>query len=188
MVTIKKYEPKYFDDVRQVCINTAPKEAATNPKMRDFILFTFCDYYVEQEPENVFVLVDEETDTAQGYVFGARSFKTYIKNIRPYLAKVKKTGKNYYFDALAEIIGHGVFSLKYPAHLHIDINEPFRGNGNGSRMISALTDHMKNAYGTKSIMLIVGTSNKRGINFYKKNGFKEICALKSSGTVMAKEL
>lgn len=186
MVTVKKYEPKYFEDVRQVCINTAPPEAKTDPKMRDFILFTFCDYYCEQEPENVFVLVDEN-DRAQGYVFGARDFRTYLKNIRPYLKKVKNTGKEFYRDAIGEILGHGIYSLKYPAHLHIDINEPFRGNGNGSRMISALTEHMKNTHGVKSIMLIVGTSNTRGRNFYKKNGFKEIRTLKG-GTVMGKEL
>lgn len=187
MVTVKKYEPKYFEDVRQVCINTGPVEAKTNPNMRDFILFTFCDYYCEQEPENVFVLVDEN-DRAQGYVFGARDFKTYIKNMKPYLEKVKKTGKENYRDAIGEILGHAIYSLKYPAHLHIDINEPFRGNGNGSRMISTLTEHMKNNQGVKSIMLIVGTSNKRGINFYEKNGFKIIRSLKNSGTVMAKEL
>ncbi len=188
MVTIKKYEPKYFEDVRQVCINTAPPEAKTNPDFHDFILFTFCDYYCEQESENAFILVDEETDTAQGYVFGAPNFWTYIKKIKPYLAKVRKLGMEYYKDAVAEILGHAIFSLKYPAHLHIDINAPYRGNGNGSKMISTLTEHLKNNKGAKSVMLIVGTSNIRGINFYKKNGFKTICALKSSGTVMAKEL
>ena len=187
MVVIKKYEPKYFEDVRQVCINTGPKEALTDPDMHDFILFTFCDYYLEQEPENVFILVDEETDTAQGYVFGAKDFKTYLKNMKPYLAKVKKTGKAFYRDAIGEILGHAIYSFKYPAHLHIDINEPFRGNGNGSRMISTLTEHMKNNKGVKSIMLIVGTSHKRGINFYKKNGFRILRVLKG-GTVMAKEL
>ena len=187
MVVIKNYEPKYFDDVRQVCINTGPMDAQTDPNMRDFILFTFCDYYLEQEPENVFILVNEETDTAEGYVFGARDFKTYIKNMKPYLKKVKKTGMRNYRDAIGEIIGHAIYSLKYPAHLHIDINKPFRGNGNGSNMISTLTEHMKKTHGTKGIMLIVGTSNTRGINFYKKNGFRILHAFKD-GTAMAKEL
>ncbi len=186
MVTVKKYEPKYRENVQQVCLNTAPKTALTDPVMRDFILYTFCNYYIEQEPENVFVLVDEN-DVAQGYVFGAMNFKTYLKQFKPYLKVVRGLGMGYYKDAVAEIIAHGVFSLKYPAHLHIDINAPFRGNGNGSKMISTLTEHMK-SNGAKSIMLVVGTSNTRGINFYKKNGFKIITSFKSSGTVMAKEL
>lgn len=186
MVTVKSYEPKYCKDVQQVCLNTGPDSALTDPVMRDFILYTFCNYYIEQEPENVFVLVDEN-DTAQGYVFGAMNFRKYIKNFKPYLKIVKKLGKEYYRDAVAEIIAHAVFSLKYPSHLHIDINEPFRGNGNGSKMISTLTNHMK-ANGSKAIMLVVGTGNTRGINFYKKNGFKIITSFKNSGTVMAKEL
>ena len=99
----------------------------------------------------------------------------------------RETGKANYRDAIIEIAAHGVFAFKYPSHLHIDINAPFRGNGNGSNMISTLTSHMK-AKGAKSIMLIVGTDNVRGIKFYKKNGFKTLFAMKKSGTVMAKEL
>lgn len=186
MVTIKNYEPKYREDVQQVCINTAPKTAQTDPDMRDFILYTFCNYYIEQEPENVFVLVDEN-DRAQGYVFGAMNLGKYLKKMKPYLAKVRQTGKEYYRDAIAEILAHAVFSLKYPSHLHIDINEPFRGNGNGSNMISTLTGSMKSR-GAKAIMLVVGTNNVRGINFYKKNGFRILASFKNSGTVMAKEL
>ena len=172
MVVIKKYEPKYFEDVRQVCINTGPLSAATDPNMREYILSTFCDYYCEQEPENVFILVDEETDTAQGYVFRAKDFKKYIKNMKPYLKRVKQTGKENYLEAITEIIGHAVFSLKYPAHLHIDINEPYRGNGNGSKMISTLTNHMKKCRGVRSIMLIVGTGNTRGITSIRKTALR----------------
>ena len=186
MVTVKSYEPKYYKDVQQVCLNTGPDDALTNPNTRDFILYTFCNYYIEQEPENVFVLVDEN-DVAQGYVFGAMNFWKYVKKIKPYLKKVRETGMANYMDAIVEIAAHGIFSLKYPSHLHIDINAPFRGNGNGSNMISTLTNHMK-AKGAKSIMLIVGTSNVRGINFYKKNGFRVLFTMKKSGTVMAKEL
>ncbi len=186
MAVIKPYEEKYYKDVQQVCLNTGPAEALTDPVVRDFILYTFCNYYIEQEPDNVFVLVDEETDTAQGYVFGAMNFRKYLKKFKPYLRKVKETGKGNYFNAIAEILGHAVFSLRYPSHLHIDINEPYRGNGNGSKMISTLTGHMKSK-GAESIMLIVGTGNVRGINFYKKNGFKVLMKTKD-GTVMAKEL
>lgn len=185
MVTIKQFEQKYYKDVQQVCLNTGPESALTDPDMRDFILFTFCNYYIEQEPENVFVLVDEN-DTAQGYVFGAMNFWKYVKKIKPYLKKVRETGKENYREAIVEIAAHGIYSLKYPSHLHIDINEGFRGNGNGSKMVSTLTESMK-AKGAKGIMLIVGTGNTRGINFYKKNGFKILHSAKS-GTAMAKEL
>ena len=185
MVTIKPYEPKYKEDVRQVCINTGPLEAATNPKMHDFILFTYCDYYCEQEPENVFVLVDEN-DKAQGYCFAALDFKTYKKAFKPYMKKVKEIGAEYYLETKGEVLLHELYSKKYPAHLHIDINEPFRGNGNGSRMVAAQLENIRSK-GAKAIMLVVGASNTRGINFYKKNGFESIQKY-AGGLVMAKEL
>lgn len=185
MVTIKRYEPKYKEDVRQVCINTGPSEASTDPKMRDFILFTFCDYYCEQEPDNVFVLVDEN-DRAQGYCFAALDFKAYKKAFKPYMKKVKEIGANFYLETKGEVLLHELYSGKYPAHLHIDINAPFRGNGNGSRMVAAQLDNIRSK-GAKGIMLVVGASNTRGINFYEKNGFESIKKY-AGGLVMAREL
>lgn len=186
MLSVKGYEPEYRDDVRQVCINTGPGEVKRNLKVREFILNTFCNYYIEQEPHNAFVLVDED-NTAQGYVIGATKFGFFRKNMKPYLKAVKKTGIKNYISAKGEILAHGLFSFKYPSHLHIDINEDFRGNGNGSEMITTFTENLRKQ-GSKGVMLIVGTHNKRGIRFYQKNGFKIIISLKNSGTVMAKEL
>ena len=185
MVTIKKYDPKYKEDVREVCINTGPAAAQTDKKVHDYILFTFCDYYIEQEPENVFVLVDKD-DKAQGYIFCAADFKGYAKRFKPYLKKLRKINFKYYAEALGEVFVYRLYSKKYPAHLHIDLNKPLRGGGNGSKMMETLVSHMK-AKGVNGIMLIVGTENKRGINFYWKNGFK-ILRRFGGGTAMAKEL
>ena len=113
MVEIKPYDPKYKDELRQVCINTGPKEAATDKNTRDFIIYTFCDYYLEQEPQNVFALVDEN-DTAQGYVFGAEDFGRYRKGLTPYLRKVRKTGLKNYVSALGEVFLHRLFRANTP--------------------------------------------------------------------------
>ncbi len=186
MVTVKKYDPKQLDDVRQVCINTGPLEAATDPVMRKFILRTFCDYYCEMEPQNVYVLADEN-DTAQGYVFIAENFKLYSKNFKKYLADIKTTGKSNYFEVLGELALYGLLSKKYPAHLHIDINAPFRGNGNGSKMVQTQLENLRKK-NVKGVMLIVGSNNYRGIKFYEKNGFRKYLTIKNRGTVMVREL
>ncbi len=182
---IKKFEPQYADDVRNVCINTGPESAKTDPAVHNYILNTFCNYYIEQEPDNAFVLVDE-SNTAQGYVLCAADFKLYVKNFKPYLKEIGKTDKKLRINAIAEILGHSFFSLKYPAHLHIDINSDFTGGGNGTKLISALTESLK-AKGVKGLMLIVGNQNVRAVNFYYKNGFEKIFSA-FGGTVMAKEL
>ncbi len=187
MVTVKPYEEKYREDVKLICMNTGPGSVFTDEKKRDYILTTFCYYYIEKEPENVFLIVDEN-DVAQGYIFGATDFNSYIRAFRPYLKKVRKTGISNFFTAIAEISGHFLFKKKYPAHLHINLNNDFRRNGNGSLLMKAQLENMKSK-GVKGIMLITGSRNIPAINFYKKNGFKSIMSLKSGGgELMAKEL
>lgn len=187
MVTVKPYEEKYREDVKLICMNTGPGSVFTDEKMRDYILNTYCYYYIEKEPENVFLIVDEN-DVAQGYIFGAADFDNYLAAFRPYLKEVKKTGIINYLTAIAEITGHKVFRRKYPAHLHINLNEDFRRNGNGSLLMKTQLENMKSK-GAKGIMLITGSGNIPAVNFYKKNGFKSILPVKPGGAeLMAKEL
>lgn len=185
MFIIKPYEEKYKSDVQQVCINTGPDTAATDPKMREYILSAFCDYYVEQESGNALVLVDEN-DKAQGYILCSENYKEFKKNFSPYLKKIKNCGLQYYTEALGEVLATGIFSGKYPAHLHIDLNEQCRNGGYGSKMITMLCDNLK-AKGVNGIMLIVGSGNTDAIRFYKKNGFRKLINA-FGGTVMVKEL
>ena len=185
MFIIKPYEEKYKADVQQVCINTGPDAAATDPKTREYILSAFCDYYVEQEGENALVLVDE-SDKAQGYILCAESFNQFRKNFNPYLRKIRKCGFSFCIEALGEMLATGIFAKKYPAHLHIDLNEQCRNGGYGSKMIEMLCENLKSK-GICGIMLVVGSGNTDAIRFYKKNGFRKLLNA-FGGTVMAKEL
>ena len=149
---IRPYEEKYKSDVQQVCLNTGPKSALTDPVMREYILSAFCDYYIDQESENVLVLIDED-DKAQGYILCSESFRKFKKGFIPYLKKIRKSGFMNYVEILGEIVGTGIFSKKYPAHLHIDLNEQCRNGGYGSKMTEMLCDSLKKK-GIPGIMLI----------------------------------
>lgn len=185
MLEIKKFDKKYLEDVRQVCINTGPEEAKNNSAEKEKLLAVYCDYYCEQEPQNVFILVDEN-DTAQGYILCAENAKNYCKNFAPYMQKLRKHGIGACVIPLGEQFIYKFFAKKYPAHLHIDINREFTGNGNGTKMMQTLLEHLKNK-GVKGVMLIVGAHNTAAVRFYKRNGFKVLCSL-GGGTAMAKEL
>ncbi len=185
MFIIKPYEKKYKTDVQQVCINTGPKSAVTDPKIREYILSAFCNYYIEQEGQNCLVLVDEN-DAAQGYILCSENFKEFSKNFAPYLNKIKKCGTQNYIEVLGEVLATGFFAKKYPAHLHIDLNEQCRNGGYGSKMIGMLCENLK-AKGICGVMLVVGSGNTDAIRFYKKNGFRKLLSA-FGGTVMAKEL
>lgn len=185
MLEIRAFEEKHFEDVRQVCVNTGPIEAGTDPVEREKLLAVYCDYYCEKEPQNVFVLEDEN-GSAQGYILCAESFRTYRKNFAPYMQKLRKYGIGSCILPLGEQIIYSFFGKKYPAHLHIDINREFTGNGNGTRLMGTLLEYLKSK-GVKGVMLIVGSHNTAAIRFYKRNGFKILCSI-GGGTAMAKEL
>lgn len=185
MAEIKSYKPEHRQAVRQICLETGPNSALTDPKMREYILSAYCDYYIENEPQNAFVLTDD-SEMAQGYILCAENFKAYSKAFRPYLKKILKTGFVNCLEAFGEYLAYAVYSKKYPSHLHIDLNSGFRGGGNGSKMIQMLLEKLK-SNGSKGVMLIVGTGNVKAIKFYKKNGFKVLRRI-GEGTVMAKEL
>lgn len=182
---IRKYKPEYKKQLQQVCLNTAPPEALTDATFGDLILSTYCNYYLEKEPENSFALVDDE-DNAQGYIFSAVSYRRYLKGIIPYMKHVKEIAGKDVLEPIREIIVTGILSVKYPAHMHIDINDGFRGSGNGTKMVTTMLDHLRSK-NIKGVMLIVGTDNKRGQNFYRKNGFHTVLVTKD-GTVMGRKL
>lgn len=185
MFSIKPYEEKYSEDVRQVCLNTGPEETKTDEKVKEYILSAYCDYYIDCEKENCLVLVDEN-DVAQGYILCADNFREFRKGFTPYLRKIRKCGISGYITSCGEVLINGVLSKKYPAHLHIDLNEQCRNGGHGSEMIETLCNNLKTK-GVCGIMLIVASVNEKAIRFYKKNGFRALIS-GFGGTVMTKEL
>ena len=75
MEKIRPYQEKDFDRVRKICLENAGDTRTEEQKI--FILSTYCDYYIEQEPENCFVAVNEN-DEAVGYIF-VRKTSIFLK-------------------------------------------------------------------------------------------------------------
>lgn len=169
MLTVKPYEPKYKEDVRRVCLNTGPAKALSDKAEANFILSTFCDYYIEQEGKHCFVAVDEN-DKAQGYIFCAPSYSVYKKGFKEYIGRAGKSGFSKQVTAWGECFVTGLFRRHYPAHLHIDMNPGYQRMGAGTAMMNALIGHLREL-GIPSVMLIVGANNEKGVNFYTKYGF-----------------
>ena len=184
MLEIKRYNPKYKEDVRKVCLNTA-YDTAYEPVERNYLLNSYCDYYINNEPDTCFVAIDEN-DTAQGYVICAPDFERYKKLVKPYVIQGKKSGFDHYYEGIAERSVLRLFSKNYPAHFHIDINEGFQNMGVGSKLITALFEQLENKK-VKGVMLTTGSGNTQAINFYKKHGFKTLI-LFGPAIVMGKKL
>jgi ribosomal protein S18 acetylase RimI-like enzyme len=174
LVKVRPYDPCDKEDVREVCIVTGPSAARDDAKVRAWLLSSFCDYYIEQEPDNCFVLADMN-DKAVGYILCAEDYYSYKRTyLNRYVKAAKKQGGILAAIRTAVVvIPQWFYAKKYPAHLHIDIQPYYQRQGWGSKMMDALLDHLRQK-GVKAVMLIVGAYNKKGINFYKKYGFHEI--------------
>ncbi len=170
MLSIRKYELKDKEDARYACLHSEgdgmPAETG------EFILHIFCDYYLEKEPHNCFVLDDD--GKAVGYIFCAENFKEF-KSVydAEYVPLIHHMGEDNIKWANEAYDLHEKYQDEYPAHLHIDLLPQYQRMGWGGKLINTLFDHLRSK-GIKGVMLTAGTGNTVGGNFYKKYGFEQL--------------
>ncbi len=172
MVTIRPYLLSDYDIVRRICLETSDMNKRTEIS-RQIILKTYCDYYIECEPHNCFVAVNDE-NVPVGYIICSESYGEYkAKFEEKYLPTLKQFGFSAGLTARGNIIMYRMFAGYYPAHLHIDILPEYQHIGVGTRLMDTLVEHLRERDG-RGLILAVGSKNKQAINFYTKYGFKEI--------------
>ena len=176
MSAIRAYDKKDRERVREICLKNADCLYAPE-ETKQYILLMYCDYYIEQEPENCFVAVDDN-DNAVGYIICAKDYEEYAKTFkRTYLPQADAISPKRFVEARLDLLSHAMFKSLYPAHFHIDIDEEHQREGLGSLLVSTLTVHLKHK-GLSGMMLVCGADNQQAINFYKKNGFKTLLTTK----------
>lgn len=183
-MAIRQLQPKDKENCRTVCHQTAT--APKYIKSKDLVCLLYCDYYVDNEADNCFVVTDED-DNAIGYILCAEDQKKFDKGVKPYLKKARKID---FFDGLMPILESFAFKglcKKYPAHLHIDILPIGQGQGHGSALLKALEEHLR-AKGVKGVRLGVGGDNTGAHRFYERNGFVLLKNLGGMGRIYGKQL
>jgi len=173
MITIRPYRPEDRENVRRVCAHLKPGDVFEEDPYRTAMRSTFCDYYIDCEPQNCFVAADG-TDGAIGCIWCAEDYRGYRGRFpKDYAEKLKalpfakRTGC--YGSAVMPVF----YAKKFPAHLHIDVLEPYQRMGLGHQLVDALAAHLR-AKGVPGVMLVVGRHNVKGRNFYEKYGFKRL--------------
>lgn len=168
MISIRKYEEKDSDGVRFTCLNS--DDAVMSDELCEFILHTFCDYYIEHEPENCFVL--DDNGKAVGYIICTEDYDKFKEIFdREYLPLNKDLGDELYQWAEDSTVLQNKYKADYPAHLHIDILPEYQRQGWGGKLLNALFEHLRSK-GIKGVMLTAGTDNINAGSFYKKYGFE----------------
>ncbi len=170
MLCIRKFEKKDFENVEYVCLNSEGN--VLSDELGRFILHTFCDYYLEHEPENCFVV--DDNGRAVGYIICAENYDTYKEIFdKEYLPLTKDCGEELYQWALVSTVLQQKYKEDYPAHLHIDLLPEYQRQGWGGKLLRTLFDHLRSK-GIKGVMLTAGTDNTTAGNFYKKYGFEQV--------------
>lgn len=168
-MNIRKYQEKDFEATKFVCLNDMIGKP-NYEKVIEYVEVMFCRYYLEKEPENCFVAVDEN-DRVIGYTYGSADYDKYQANFSEYLKMVEEIeSRRFLADALTEMYDHAIYKNDYPAHLHIDILPDYQSKGIGSKLIKAFCDNLREQ-NVKGVMLIVGTENEGARRFYERNGF-----------------
>ncbi len=166
---IKRYEEKYKEDVHFVCLNSEGPCKAKKRK-QNFLLTTYCDYFIEKEGNNCFVAVDEN-DRAIGYVLCTENYDNFKKVFRKeYLPRFRKYEIIFRNTAVLSTFFQSKHKKEYPAHMHIDILPEYQRMGLGHKLMDALCENLKSK-GVKGVCLTMWAGNKKGGNFYKKYGF-----------------
>lgn len=168
---IRKYQEKDKKNLQYICVATA--KPTNSQAEKDVFTTLYNDYFTECENDNIFVATNGDDD-AIGYILCSTDFKKYKKAMREvYLPKVWLLNKAKWLLVHLELIIESYYSKKYPAFLHIDILDAYQRMGLGHKLMDALISQLRKA-GVSGVMLGVSAKNEKGINFYKKYGFKTI--------------
>lgn len=68
------------------------------------------------------------------------------------------------------------FTARWPAHLHINVAEPERGQGTGAALIAAFAQHAA-AAGVGGMHIVTGVG-LRNVRFYERCGFAEVARVR----------
>lgn len=158
MLHIRPYSPQDRSAVEKICV----------PQQNDLsetLLNCFCRYYIDQEADNCFVCLED--DTICGYILCSENFHQWKKQLIEHHANADPIS---FAIATATIDNLRPYAAQYPAHLHIDFVPNAQGKGYGTSLISHLCTHLRQK-NIPGLMLDVSVDNIGAQRFYQRNGF-----------------
>lgn len=166
------FTPEHREELETVCIASASERARTDATHARFTLLMYCDPYLEHGVS--YMLLDDH-DVARGYVLACEDWNTWAPKTQAYRQKIEALGPEYQARYKDEADFYASVADNYPAHLHIDIEEPYTGGGNGRKLMETLLARLRTD-GVKGVVLGVAASNTRAVGFYQHMGFTQLAA------------
>lgn len=172
MVTIRKYKLADKNNLRHICKATAGDYFTSSQRLIDAVPVLYNDYFTENEPENIFVIADEN-DNAVGYVICTCHSKSFMKKmLTKYIPRATAKHIKMFFPCvgyIATIVANGKDNR---THLHIDILPEYQHKGYGTKLIDELRNHLYSE-GISRLSINVIDRKSSAYKFYIKYGFTE---------------
>ena len=186
-VKIRKFQAKDRAAVRRIVHDTAlmGEPAGLFFQGREVISDAISLYFTDYEPGSCFVA--EINGQIAGYLIGAKNkiAAEVIFNRKialPLFLKALKSGiflelKNliFIFSCLKDLLVNGIktpdFNQTYPATLHLNVKDGFRGQDIGAKLIRTYLDYLK-IKGIPGVHL--ATMSERAANFFLAQGFRQL--------------
>jgi GNAT superfamily N-acetyltransferase len=149
-------------DLDRIFFTSSATQQFSGPAERAAFRERWLGRYLRVDPGHAFVAIDGG-DRIVGYVIGC------IDDI----ARLAR------FADLASARQFSGASARYPAHLHINVDEGARSLGIGARLIEAFAAHCV-AHGAPGMHVVTGASS-RNVRFYARCGFAEVARIGSGG-------
>jgi len=185
ITTIRHYQPSDQPAVLDISAGTAffgdPVEAFLDD--RRLYNDAFARYYTEYETSLVWVA--DSPDGLVGFLFGCVDTSSQVNQWRKYIIskvlvraiegkyRLGRRTSNFAFGMLAGMVRGEETKIdlkEYPAHLQIDVQMGYRGEGVGRRLIEAYLDQLRQNH-VCGVHLQTTNHNEAACHLYEKIGF-----------------
>ena len=186
---IRPYQPSDRAGLRQICCDTADAGQPVERFFPDREVFgdLLTDYYTEYEPQSAFVA--ENNGEVIGYLTGCVDTERFMRvmtwRIVPVvLLKALFRGTLWHPQTVRLLRANVSLWLKsgyrnsaalddYPAHLHVNVREGYRGQRLGQRLVETFCERARAAH-VRGVHAGVSAENPRASHFFQEQGFVEL--------------
>ena len=127
MIKIRSLKKHDIPSAEYICLITAAKEIkdTQSKALRTLLMYNRC--YTRTQKSSSFV-AEDENGRVVGYILCAESLTKYLKGFfGTELQEIFKISFTSGIVSFFEAVSPAAFSVKYPAHLHIDILPEYQG-------------------------------------------------------------
>ncbi|MFA6666864.1 MAG: GNAT family N-acetyltransferase [Bacilli bacterium] len=170
---IRKIKTNDFHEVRNICRETSDSHICNSEIKLKISCLLFVEYYIQYEPENCFVCIND-TGEICGYIVASTNCIKFAE-----MMKKDILSRSEFKNIAHRVFGYFVLKnsikadKKYGVGFHMNVKEKYQGNRIGPRLLDELCNHIRQK-GFESIYLITRNRKTRGYSFYSHYGFKEV--------------